>query len=57
LNNVFIIALLCMSALTTLIMCVCPINKADEVEATLDRIAKNSTTKPGLKDALDPDDD
>lgn len=57
LNNVFIIALLCFSGFTTLILCVCPINKADEVEATLDRIAKNSTTKTGLKDALDDDDD
>jgi hypothetical protein len=31
--------------------------QADEVEKTLDRIAKNSNTKVGLKDALEEDDD
>lgn len=57
LNNVFIIALLCIFALTVLMLSVCPKNQADEVERTLDRIAKNSNTKTGLKDALEEDDD
>ena len=57
LNNVFIIALLCIFALTILMLSVCPKNQADEVEKTLDRIAKNSNTKTGLKDALEEDDD
>ena len=55
-NNVFIIALLCVSGLTTLVLCVCPTNKSDEVEATLDRIAKNSNTSSNLKMALEDDD-
>lgn len=57
LNNVFIIAMLCLSGLTVLFLMICPRNRADEVENTLDRIAKNSNTKTGLKDALEEDDD
>jgi len=56
LNNVFVIALVVMALLTCLVLVVCPKNQADEVEKTLDRIAKNSNTKTGLKDALEDDD-
>jgi len=56
LNNVFIIALLVFFCLTCLMLVICPKNQADEVEKTLDRIAKNSNTKTGLKDALEDDD-
>lgn len=56
LNNVFIIALLCISALTVLFLIICPRNKADDVERTLDRIAKSSNTKTGLKEAMEDDD-
>ena len=57
LNNVFIIALIVMALLTCLMLVVCPKNQADEVEKTLDRIAKSSSTTSNLKDAIEGDDD
>lgn len=54
-NNVFIIAMLVICGITILILTVCPTNKAEQIEATLDRIAKNTNTSTSLQDALDDD--
>lgn len=54
-NNVFIIMMLCFSALTAIFLCICPTNKADAIEKELDRIAKSSGTS--LQAHIDKDED
>jgi C4-dicarboxylate transporter len=50
-HNVFIILMLCISALTILFLFLFPNNKAAGIEAQLDRLAKSTNTS--LKDYAD----